>query len=259
MIKFFRKIRQRLLAEGKTTLYLKYAVGEIVLVVIGILIALQVNDWNEQRKLGKTNELLKQKLIGELELNVERLFVLDTFLFRNEKQTGLKYLIMNADTAIQFVQDGLDTAEIKWLLHSNYFVASSFNLHSSVFEEMKNTGRLYSLGSDSLIHSIDKYYRRIEREEYYNNQRNDMAIKGWMECKYGFQNFRIDHSFLEHEAIKKHNWLFDPGSTNFADLKIALYKGRGAMQANRERLLEVIEDSGQLISEIKNEMKQARR
>ncbi|MBO0323145.1 hypothetical protein J0X14_12630 [Muricauda sp. CAU 1633] len=50
MIKFFRKIRQKLLSENKFSKYLLYAVGEIVLVVIGILIALQVNNWNESRK-----------------------------------------------------------------------------------------------------------------------------------------------------------------------------------------------------------------
>ena len=50
MIKFFRKIRQNLLSEGKTGKYFKYAIGEIVLVVIGILIALQINNWNEVKK-----------------------------------------------------------------------------------------------------------------------------------------------------------------------------------------------------------------
>ncbi len=50
MIKLFRNIRQNLLAEGKNTKYFKYAIGEIILVVIGILIALQINNWNEQRK-----------------------------------------------------------------------------------------------------------------------------------------------------------------------------------------------------------------
>ena len=50
MIKFFRKIRQNLLMENKTSKYFKYAIGEIVLVVIGILIALQINNWNEKRK-----------------------------------------------------------------------------------------------------------------------------------------------------------------------------------------------------------------
>jgi len=47
MIKFFRKIRQNLLRENKTGKYFKYAIGEITLVVIGILIALQINNWNE--------------------------------------------------------------------------------------------------------------------------------------------------------------------------------------------------------------------
>ena len=50
MIKFFRTIRQNLLTEGKITKYFKYAIGEVVLVVIGILIALQINNWNEKQK-----------------------------------------------------------------------------------------------------------------------------------------------------------------------------------------------------------------
>ncbi len=50
MIKFFRKIRQKLLTENKFSKYLIYAIGEIILVVIGILIALQINNWNEDRK-----------------------------------------------------------------------------------------------------------------------------------------------------------------------------------------------------------------
>lgn len=53
MIKFFRKIRQNLLNEGKTSKYFKYAIGEIILVVIGILIALQINNWNETKKQKK--------------------------------------------------------------------------------------------------------------------------------------------------------------------------------------------------------------
>ena len=50
MIKFFRQIRFKLMETGKTSRYFKYAIGEIILVVIGILIALQINNWNENRK-----------------------------------------------------------------------------------------------------------------------------------------------------------------------------------------------------------------
>ena len=65
MIKFFRKIRQRLLTENKFSKYLLYAIGEIILVVIGILIALQINNWNENQKLVKLEkELLREVKIG---------------------------------------------------------------------------------------------------------------------------------------------------------------------------------------------------
>ena len=61
MIKFFRKIRQNLLMENKTGKYFKYAIGEIILVVIGILIALQINTWNEGRKnIAKEQQILIQ-------------------------------------------------------------------------------------------------------------------------------------------------------------------------------------------------------
>ncbi len=54
MIRFFRSIRQSLLAQGGITRYLIYALGEIVLVVIGILIALQINNWNERKKIQRS-------------------------------------------------------------------------------------------------------------------------------------------------------------------------------------------------------------
>lgn len=54
MLKFFRKIRKKLLKEGKLKRYFVYAIGEIFLVVIGILIALQINNWNELNKLHQT-------------------------------------------------------------------------------------------------------------------------------------------------------------------------------------------------------------
>ncbi|MEJ2113692.1 MAG: DUF6090 family protein, partial [Flavobacteriaceae bacterium] len=67
MIKLFNKIRQRLLSENKFSKYLLYAIGEIILVVIGILIALQVNNWNNERKEQLDAEELSKSLIAELE------------------------------------------------------------------------------------------------------------------------------------------------------------------------------------------------
>ena len=61
MIQFFRRIRQKLLTEGKLSKYLVYAIGEIALVMVGILLALQVNNWNEERKaIIEEKEILEQ-------------------------------------------------------------------------------------------------------------------------------------------------------------------------------------------------------
>ncbi len=59
MIKFFRNIRRKLATENKVASYLRYAIGEVILVVVGILIALQVNNWNEERKFNNEGLLPK--------------------------------------------------------------------------------------------------------------------------------------------------------------------------------------------------------
>jgi len=66
MITLFRRIRQKLIESGSVTKYLLYAVGEILLVVIGILIALQVNNWNEERKKNNAVENYTRSLISDL-------------------------------------------------------------------------------------------------------------------------------------------------------------------------------------------------
>ncbi|WP_455168784.1 DUF6090 family protein [Aegicerativicinus sediminis] len=73
MIKFFRKIRQKLLTENRLTTYMIYAFGEIVLVVIGILLALQINNWNENRKEGVQEQVLLGQLKSEFQSNLEQL------------------------------------------------------------------------------------------------------------------------------------------------------------------------------------------
>ena len=70
MIKFFRKIRQKLLSEGNTGKYLKYAIGEIVLVMVGILLALKVNNWNENRKLQNTINNLYSIIKNDLQSDI---------------------------------------------------------------------------------------------------------------------------------------------------------------------------------------------
>ena len=135
MIKFFRKIRQNLLTEGKTGKYLKYAIGEIVLVVIGILIALQINNANENRKITETKKEYYRQILLDLDKEVDnintRIIFLDTCIVSldnyfkylktpnlkpirlikqlNNVEFNFKYLTFNANT----IQTLESTGEIK--------------------------------------------------------------------------------------------------------------------------------------------------
>jgi hypothetical protein len=106
MIKFFRNIRQNLLTENKFSKYLFYAIGEVVLVVIGILIALSINNWNEDKKTRDSHLLLYENLVSDFsnrlieleELQSYRLAGLDaantinTLIVTNEVTTNESYM-----------------------------------------------------------------------------------------------------------------------------------------------------------------------
>ncbi|NVJ46088.1 MAG: hypothetical protein HWE07_03140, partial [Cytophagia bacterium] len=67
MIQLFRKILQKLLQQNRVTRYLAYALGEIILVTIGILIALQVNNWNEEKKRQEEFEVTIEQIYNVLD------------------------------------------------------------------------------------------------------------------------------------------------------------------------------------------------
>jgi len=85
MIKFFRKIRQNLLSEGKTGKYLKYAFGEIILVVIGILIALQLNNLNENKK----NNVFEKEILSQIQENL----ISDKFVLKQIELNFIKAIV----------------------------------------------------------------------------------------------------------------------------------------------------------------------
>lgn len=92
MIKFFRHIRKSLVMENKTSKYFKYAIGEIVLVVIGILIALQINTWNENRKEKLDENSILQNLHDEFSVNKK---ILEATQLESEASKNAGFLIMD--------------------------------------------------------------------------------------------------------------------------------------------------------------------
>ena len=144
MLKFFRKIRQHLLAESKFSKYMLYALGEIVLVVIGILIALQINNWNDARKL-ESRELV---LLEELKLNLE------TNQVNLERDIGTQIEgARHIDSLLYHLDHQLpyDPSFSRHIQHGDF--APDVILTSSAFETLKSGG-LELIRSDSLRRQI---------------------------------------------------------------------------------------------------------
>jgi hypothetical protein len=131
VIKFFRRVRQKLIAEGNLKRYLLYAIGEILLVVIGILVALQLNNWNEYKKERAVERKLLIELTENLEINAIRL--------NSDLQKELKSI-----AAINFVVGHLDNSRPYHDSLDVYFASAFFSpdivLSASGFESIKSKG-----------------------------------------------------------------------------------------------------------------------
>ncbi|MGB3145560.1 MAG: hypothetical protein WBB24_15790 [Maribacter sp.] len=153
MIKFFRKIRQKLLDEGKTGKYFKYAIGEIVLVVIGILIALQVSNWNQDRiKIIQEKDDL-ENLKEELQNNILEFRKQDSLFGSFERKTieGLKILNNDLNIPNLIKMDTLISTRLK-----------VFPLTRSTYDEMLNTGKFYNIQNKALKAKINQFYAEAD-------------------------------------------------------------------------------------------------
>jgi len=141
MIKFFRNIRKRLVAESKFSKYLLYAIGEIILVVIGILIALQINNWNENRKLENSKEKLMFALKQEFKVNKNVLEQYLKGLHNNNAQ--LNQVVNFSAGAVALPIDSLR------IYASNLYYPTTLSMLTTVLDESISAGKFEML-SDSL-------------------------------------------------------------------------------------------------------------
>jgi len=201
MIKIFRNIRKTLLNEGKSLNYLKYAIGEIVLVVIGILIALQINIWNEERKsIEKANNLLVQ-VQKELLENINRLNV--TIAYYRDKDS-LLYKILNKKLSYE---DYKNRPKYFWVImnvHNNLIVDGAFK-NLIAFE-----GKFTST-QDSLVKDLKMLYGPVKE---FVIKSHEMAFNSHLDFynmlkkeKEWFYNFS---SFQEYSDEMINYYLNDP-------------------------------------------------
>ena len=157
MIKLLRNIRKNLLAVGKTSKYFKYAIGEIVLVVIGILIALQINTWNENRKDRNQENQYINRLLIENKKNITT--------FTNE----IKRLEKNNLTIKKF-SNALNTKtcsdSLLIQMANDYMIFGSvypiFSPSTSTYKDLSSTGNLNLIKDTKLREQIVGHYEAYE-------------------------------------------------------------------------------------------------
>ncbi len=191
MIKFFRKIRYNLMEQNKTGKYFKYALGEIVLVVIGILIALSINNWNEKRK----EQNLEIRYIIELrsDLQKDSIAIANMITISNEQVRSKALLLKFLDDETDYE---LESAFVEIYQKFNYVPESvadsivyhfnqqwrphyNFAANKTTFDEMTSTGNIGVISNRSLrlliLETFNGYeLHKLNREIIYKRQQEEI-------------------------------------------------------------------------------------
>ena len=150
MLAFFRKIRKSLLIQGKTSKYLSYAIGEIVLVMIGILLALQVNNWNELKKI----KVFEIKMLKE----IKNAIVTDIDYITNH---SLGYRTKTVENSVVFFKKLLRNEKAPMDSLRYYFnwttYGLSFQINEGPYQGLKSVG-MDKISNDSLRNSLQYLY-----------------------------------------------------------------------------------------------------
>ena len=144
--------------ENKTSKYFKYAIGEIILVVIGILIALGINNWNEHRKDLEKEENISTNLQQEFTQNLKLIETILEEVNNNEQAcfTLMEYMNQDIDKAKSKTIDSL----IYWAIEHN-----SFNPANSTYTEILNTGKIELVQNKKLKTSLFDWSRELEENK----------------------------------------------------------------------------------------------
>jgi len=210
MIRFFRNIRQNLLKGGKTLNYFKYAIGEIVLVMVGILLALQVNNWNQNRINKQNEKLILKELHKEF---ISNKIQLDTVLFYNQRSfQSVKYV--RSKLPINMEKINLDSLAY----HLNYMGYNyTFNPSEGVTNALMNSSTFNLISNDELRNLLirwDDVVTDYQEEEInaYNNYINHLKpfekkYFYWDSYKQWLSDPRVDLSVLE--SLEFDNYVLD--------------------------------------------------
>ncbi|MFX0555736.1 DUF6090 family protein [Maribacter sp. CXY002] len=154
MIKFFRSIRKGLMEKNKTGKYLKYAIGEIILVVIGILIALSINNWNQERIEQKETKVLLRNLSLDIEEHIKNLKYQQNLL--KIRKDWADFILKSLDD--QKVVDS--TLFISTIIRVGWIMDYSQMLPT--YTEIISSGKLSYINSENLKKALADYQSKVE-------------------------------------------------------------------------------------------------
>jgi len=184
MLHFLRNIRKKLIIQENTRKYLLYAVGEIILVVIGILLAMQINNWNEQRIEDRRVDKMVQKLIIQTEKNITT----TENAIKDLEDYYLKSLELVEIIGLT-EQKNLDL-KIDTLILNNIF-DFHLNLDMNVITESRENGDLTLLNSDQLIqrvYEIISFNDVLRERERITNEDLNLIFIPYLNKNYNFRN-----------------------------------------------------------------------
>jgi hypothetical protein len=156
MIKFFRKIRQRLLTENKFSKYLIYAIGEIVLVVIGILIALQINNWNEYKKERILEDNLLEKISDNIADDINQYE--KVLLAENNYRAQIDSFLIIIRSPLKYETSDLDK------YYKSLWFFERFTPNKGALTNLISSGKINIIESEDLLESILAYYKTIDEQ-----------------------------------------------------------------------------------------------
>ncbi len=182
-MKIFRNIRKQLAAENNVAKYLRYAIGEILLVVIGILIALSINNWNESKKeqaiLNASLSSLKINLIKDIE-NLNKQINYNKIV---QEQIDFAFRIISlpkyADARLSIYADSMAAIADE----------RTFYPITTAFKSMESGAHFRWLNNQELTESIYKYYALVERFSGITSENNQYVKKHIESFTYGVMEF----------------------------------------------------------------------
>ncbi|SEF84840.1 DUF6090 family protein [Algoriphagus boritolerans] len=241
MLKLFRKIRQRLLEQNKVTQYLTYAIGEIFLVVVGILIALQFNNWNENQKKLK----IKQRYVENLIVDITK----DTIQLNQQLEVnyGYKQNIDSTFTFINLLTPNLDTLlfHIKNTSNNGLRVMNTYN--DNTFNILISSGNI-DLFSNEFTNDLMEL-SRLQKAEKNVSELNSVYF---LEIQNTYQSEYYNPLHLKNPQLK--NILWENKKAKHAISQFINMKQQQLHTVNRylELTTIVLKKSEEILEQLKN-------